>query len=270
MTPVTVVTGASSGIGAELARVFARHGHTVVLVARREDRLKALAAEIAGAGYPHPFVLPLDLTLPGAAAQIEKVLAARSFEPEYVVNNAAFGLVGRASALDQVEQLGMIDLNVRALTDLSLTFIEPLVRRRGGLLNVASVAGFLPGPGSAVYYAAKAYVLSFSEALHGELAPRGVRVTALCPGPVETEFQARAGVPNARPSRVLATSAAEVAEEGYRGLMAGKRLVVPGFGNKVVTFLPRLLPRAIVLALVGGRQRQRLKTNPPASSAKAT
>ena len=256
-TPVTIITGASAGIGTALARVFARHGHTLVLVARREERLKALAAELAAGGAPTPLIVPIDITQPGAAAQIEKMLAARAFEPQYVVNNAGFGLIGRAASLDQAEQLAMIDLNARALTDFSLAFIESLTRHRGGLLNVASVAGFLPGPNSAVYYAGKAFVLSFTEALHRELAPQGVRVTALCPGPVQTEFQARAGVGGTKPTPILTISAERVAEEGYAGLMAGKRLVIPGFANKVAAFLPRIVPRSAALSLVGARQKRR-------------
>jgi hypothetical protein len=259
MKPITVVTGASAGIGAALARVFARHGHELALVARREDRLKALAVEIAASGRPEPLVLPLDLALPDAAGRIGKGLAAREFEPEYIVNNAGFGLLGRAVDRDRTEQLGMIDLNVRAVTDLSLTFAESLIRRRGGLLNVASIGSFLPGPGSAVYYASKAYVLSFTEALYRELRAQGVRVTALCPGPVATEFQARAGVPGSKPPRLFAVSAERVAEQGYRGLMQGRRLVVPGFANKVLIFLPRVLPRSAVLAFVARRQRRRLE-----------
>ena len=259
MNPVTIITGASAGIGTELVRVFARNGHALVLVARREERLKALAAEIAATGRPEPLVLPIDLGLPDAATRIEKALAARELEPEYVVNNAGFGLIGRAARLDRAEQLAIIDLNVRALTDLSLAFVESLVRRRGGLLNVSSVAGFLPGPGSAVYYASKAYALSLSEALHQELRNQGVRVTVLCPGPVTTEFQARAGLGESKPPWPLAVTAARVAEEGYRGLMQGRRLVVPGFANKLVTFLPRLLPRSLMLALIGRRQRNRLE-----------
>ena len=147
-----------------------------------------------------------------------EALLRRGLEPEIVVNNAGFGLLGDAAALDRAEQLAMIDLNVRALTDLSLAFVDTLARRRGGILNVASVAGFLPGPGMAVYYASKAYVLSFSEALHHELAPRGVRVTALCPGPVPTEFQARAGIELRAP--LLTCSPEQVARAGYRGLAA--------------------------------------------------
>ncbi|MEW6453393.1 MAG: SDR family oxidoreductase [Pseudomonadota bacterium] len=256
-TPVAIITGASAGIGTALARVFAKNGHALVLVARRENRLKALAAEIAASGAPMPLVAPIDIAQPDAVPHIEKMLAARDFEPQYVVNNAGFGLVGRAASLDQAEQLAMIDLNVRALTDFSLAFVDSLTRHRGGLLNVGSVGGFLPGPNSTVYYASKAYVLSFGEALYRELKPQGVRVTTLCPGPVETEFQTRAGVPNSGRTPVLTLPAERVAEEGYRGLMAGKRLVIPGMPNKIAAFLPRVAPRGVVLALMAARQRRR-------------
>jgi len=258
MKPVAVITGASAGIGAELARVFAKNGHVVALVARRERRLAQLAAEIAAGGAPKPLVLPIDLTQPHAAAWIGNALAVHEMQPEYVVNNAGFGLVGAAAELDHAEQLAMVDLNIRALTDLSLTFVESLRRRRGGILNVASVASFFPGPRSAVYYASKAYVLSLSEALHVELAPMGIRVTCLCPGPVATEFQARAGISNREVSWPLAVSAARVATVGYRGLMAGRRLVVPGWRNKLVASLvPRFVPHRILLQKLDLRQSKR-------------
>src|SRR6476469_7176337 len=192
LRPVAVITGASAGIGAELARVFARDRHELVLVARREDRLRALADEIAATGAPRPIVVAADLLKPGIARVIGDALTAQGVEPQFVVNNAGLGLVGAASTLDRDEQLQMIDLNVRALTELSLAFVDSLARHRGGVLNVGSMAGFLPGPGMAVYYASKAYVLSFTEALHSELGPRGIRVAVLCPGPVATEFAERA------------------------------------------------------------------------------
>jgi short-subunit dehydrogenase len=255
--PATLITGASAGIGMELARVFARNGHQLVLAARREDRLNALADEIAAKGKPRPLVLPINVALPDAPDRIAQALAAHGLEPEYVVNNAGFGLLGRAAALDRVEQLAMIDVNVRALTALSLAFIDSLKRRRGGLLNVASLAGFLPGPGMAVYYGTKAYVLSFSEALHQELAPEGVRVTVLCPGPVATEFQARAGVDPESVTWPLDVPAARVAEEAYVALIAGRRLVVPGLANKAVSLMSRFVPRSLLLAYVDSRQRRR-------------
>jgi short-subunit dehydrogenase len=255
MNPVTLITGASSGIGAELARVFAAHGHELVLTARRERELAALADDIARTDGKRPTVLAADLAERDAVPRIAAELHARGLEPENVVNNAGFGLAGPSAALDRDEQLTMIDLNVRALTELSLAFSDSLVRHRGGLLNVASIVAFLPGPGMAVYYASKAYVLSFSEALHRELSPRGVRVTVLCPGPVTTGFQARAGL---RPGGVgdhpiLALPARRVAEIGYAGFIRGKRVVVPGFGNKLAIFFTRLMPHALLLPIVARR-----------------
>ncbi len=253
MKPVTLITGASAGIGAELARVFAAHGHALVLVARRQDRLEALAEEIAAAGQPRPVVLAADLEQRDAVARIREQLTAGGLEPDIVVNNAGFGLSGAAAELSRDEQLAMIDLNVRALTDFSLAFIDSVARHRGGILNVASIAGFLPGPGMAVYYATKAYVLSFSEALHRELAGRGVRVTALCPGPVVTEFQTRSGMRIEGIPGFILLPARRVAWIGYRGLMRGKRVVVAGIGNKVIVWLFRLLPNALLMAAVDQR-----------------
>jgi uncharacterized protein len=257
--PITLVTGASAGIGAELARVFAGHGHELVLVARREGKLTALADEIAAAGGQRPTVLSMDLARRDAIPALATELAARGLEPEIIVNNAGFGLVGRAARLNRDEQLAMIDLNIRALTELSLTFVDSLARHRGGILNVASVAAFSPGPGMAVYYASKAYVLSLSEALHQEYGRRGIRVTALCPGLVPTEFQQRAGLHDERSQMLLSLSAERVARIGYDGLMRGKRVVVAGFGNRVAVFLIRRIPHALLLPLmyVGTRWAER-------------
>ena len=255
---VTLITGASAGIGTELARVFASHGHRVALVARRADRLTALAGEITAAGGTAPIVIPCDLVQPDACERIAEALTAAGVEVEYVVNNAGFGLYGRAVQRDRTDQLDMITVNIRALTDLSLRFSDQLIRHRGGLLNLGSIAGFLPGPGMAVYYATKAYVVSFTEAMRAELAPHGVRVTVVCPGPVPSEFQARAGFRPGFDSLVLNVLPANVAQQAYRGLMANKRAVMPGFGIKMVPFLLRLFPRSFVLGAVGRLQlRQR-------------
>jgi uncharacterized protein len=247
---VTLITGASAGIGAELARVFAAHGHRVALVARRVDRLATLAAEIKSAGAAAPLVIPCDLEQPDAAEKIAATLVAEGMEVEYLINNAGFGVFGQAIRRDRAEQLGIIAVNIRALTDLTLRFADDLIKNGGGILNVGSIAGFLPGPGMAVYYASKAYVLSFSEAMRAELAPRGVRVTVLCPGPVPSEFQQRAGFSPGLDSAVLNVSAADVAKCGYRGLMANKRAVLPGLGIKIVPLLLRMFPRAFILAAV--------------------
>ena len=252
---VTLITGASSGIGAELARVFAANGHRLALTARRADRLEAIARELASTcGKPPPLTIPCDLQTPGACDKIEGALAAAGVEVEYLVNNAGYGLFGRAVELDRTEQLGIIDVNIRALSDLTLRFAPSLIKNRGGVLNVSSVAGFLPGPGMAMYYASKAFVLSFTEALRQELKPHGVRVTVLCPGPVLTEFQVRAGFAPGFDSAILNVSAADVAKQAYRGLMANRRAVLPGFGIKMVPALLRLFPRSFILAAVGGFQ----------------
>ena len=257
LRPVTVITGASAGIGAALARVFARNGHELALVARREDRLRQLADEIAATGKVRPIVIVADLTQGDAARQIGDALSAQGAEPQFMVNNAGFGLVGAASSRDRDEQLAMIDLNVRALTSLSLAFVDSLARHRGGLLNVGSMAGFMPGPGMAVYYAGKAYVLSFTEALHSELKSRGVRVSVLCPGPVPTEFAARAGVKSSLAPAILTHSAESVAQQGYDGLMRGQCTVVPGLLNRLIVALIRLFPRGLLLRLMDSRQRRR-------------
>src|SRR6266446_4405314 len=257
--PVTVVTGASVGIGEALARVFAKNGHEVALVARREKEMILLSTELAVSCKYKPHVITADLQRSDAPARIAHELLGRGLEPAIVVNNAGFGLHGAASDLDRAEQLAMLDLNVRALTDLSLRWIDGIVKHKGGILNVASVAGFLPGPGMAVYYASKAYVVSFTEALARELEPKGVRVTALCPGPVPSEFQARAGFKPGFDSAILNVSASDVAKAAYRGLMANKRAVLPGLGIKLVPLLLRLFPRGFVLWAVGkfqlGRRR---------------
>jgi uncharacterized protein len=243
-----LITGASAGIGAALAREFASHGHTLVLTARREANMQALADEIAHAGQPCPSVIVADLADALAPARISAALQQHDLQPQFVVNNAGFGLLGEAAQLDRAQQLAMIDLNARALTDLSLRWLDSIKRRRGGVLNVASIAGFLPGPGMAVYHATKAYVLSFSEALHQELKAEGVRVCALCPGPVPTEFKAVAGIPAGYFPDYLNVSAEEVARQAYAGFMSGHRIVVPGAANRISTLLPRLLPRSLILA----------------------
>jgi uncharacterized protein len=254
---VTLITGASAGIGNELARVFAANNHKVALVARRADRLRVLAEQIVASGGAVPIIIPCDLEARDAGDRIAAALVAEGVEVEFVVNNAGFGLFGKATEMDRAEQLGMIQVNIHCLTDLSLRFSDSLIRHRGGILNVGSVAGFLPGPGMAVYYASKAYVLSFTEALHQELGHRGVRVTVLCPGPVPSEFQVRAGFEPGLDSAILKVSAAAVALAGYRGLMAGKRIVLPGFGIKLVPFLLRFFPRGFILGAVGRLQLRR-------------
>jgi short-subunit dehydrogenase len=247
---VTLITGASAGIGSELARISARAGNRVALVARRTERLQALADEIVAAGGQTPVVIACDLRSSDACEIIRAALVAEQVEVEYLINNAGFGLFGEVTALDHGEQLAMVDVNVRALTELCFCFADQVVSAKGGILNVSSLAAFLPGPHMAVYYATKAYVLSFSEALHAELGPKGVRVTALCPGTVPTEFQGLAGIKPGVDSVVLGVSAADVAQAGFDGMISGKRMVLPGLGMKIIPFLLRFVPRGVVLSLV--------------------
>jgi short-subunit dehydrogenase len=253
MQPVCLITGASAGIGTALAREFAKAGHALVLTARREAQLAALADEITAKGLTRPLVITADLATPTGPARLAEALAERGLEPAIVVNNAGFGLLGEAAELDRAHQLAMIDLNVRALTDLTLRWLDSIRRHRGGILNVASVAGFLPGHGMAVYHATKAYVISFTEALHAEFKAEGLRVCALCPGPVETDFFSRAGMPQNYFPDYMTRSAERVAREGYEGFMAGHRVVVPGKPNRIMSLLPRLLPRALMLAMTQRR-----------------
>jgi short-subunit dehydrogenase len=254
--PVALITGASSGIGAALAHVFAQNGHEVVLAARRMAQLSEIAARIGAAGHRAPHVVPVDLSRAESTDFLAQELAARNLEPAWLVNNAGYGLLGPAAKLDRRNQLAMIDLNCRTLTDLSLRFINSLARHRGGILNVASISGFIPGPGMSVYNASKAYVISFSVGLRRELKPKGIRVTALCPGPVPTEFQARAGIHDVHYPRGFDRSAEEVARQAYLGLMRGKPVVVPGMHNKLVPWLPRVLPRSFIADMVYGRLRR--------------
>jgi len=247
--PIALITGASAGIGAAFARLLAERGHECALAARRAEQLTTLADAIAAAGHKRPHVIALDLAQHDGPSRLAGELTARGLEPAIVVNNAGFGLRGPAADLDRAEQLAMIDLNVRALTALSLMFVDSLKRHGGGLINVASLSGFFPGPGMAVYFAGKAFVRSFSEAIAHELARQGVRVTCICPGPVPTEFQARAGL-HEKPPPFLGRSAEQIAREGYDAFMRGERVLVPGFPNKIAGALPRFMPRALVLQAV--------------------
>lgn len=250
--PITLITGASSGIGEALAEVFAARGHALVLAARRVPALEALAGRIAALGQARPDVLGIDLGLPDAGARIAATLNERGLAVQNVVNNAGFGLLGPAADGDRATQLSMIDVNVRALTDLSLRFVDSIATHQGGVLNVASIAGFTPGPNMAVYHATKAYAVSFSEALHHELRPRGVKVSVLCPGPVKTAFLDRAGIPQGHFPKFMMRSAERVARDGYDGLMRNQRVIVPGAPNVAMTILPKILPRAVMFRIVAG------------------
>jgi uncharacterized protein len=256
---VTLITGASGGIGAGLARVFARNGHDLVLVARSRDKLEALADEIAAPGRPRPLVLTSDLAERGAVSELAAALDAARASPDILVNNAGFGLAGPVAGLDPPEQLAIVELNVRTLVEMTLQFLPSIRSARGKILNVASVAAYFPGgPGMAAYYASKSFVLSFSLALSQELHSQGITVSALCPGYTKTGFQARAGIgPNMDLPRFPSSTAMEVAEAGYAGLIAGRREIVPGSLNKLCIGLLPFVPKSITLAVISRVQQHR-------------
>lgn len=245
--PVTLITGASAGLGAEFARQCASRGEALALVARRRDRLDALAGQLDGEVH----VFAADLALADAAASLVDQVEAEGLVVDTLINNAGFGLGGKFVRLPLERQREMIDLNVRTLTELCRLVLPGMVERgRGGILNVASTAAFQPGPNMAVYYASKAYVLSFSEALHHELKGTRVKVTALCPGPTATEFFDVAGVSGSILARFAAPGEG-VVRAGLRGLDRNKAIVVPGLTNKLSAGSSRFLPRAAMRRIVG-------------------
>lgn len=265
-SPVTVITGATSGIGLELARLAAREG-AVLLVARSASMLETVRAELldlpdgAASGSPAVHILPLDLAAPGSVPKLMAHLAGLGLHCERLVNNAGFGLVGPAAALEAKAQEEMVALNVASLTSLTLAVLPGMIaRRRGGLLNVSSVASFLPGAQMAVYYATKAFVTKLSEALWQEARGAGVAVTALCPGPVHTGFIARATGREAGfqlRTTPFHVPAAEVARQGWEGLRAGRRLVIPGLANRIVVAAARFVPPRLLIALMSRYQSSR-------------
>src|SRR5262245_61622782 len=250
--PTVLITGASSGIGEAFAHVVAGDGHPLVLVARTEAELHRVRGVVI-ARYAVPVtVIVLDLTGPGSGEILVNELAARRLAPEILINNAGYGLIGKAVEISREEQLQMIDLNVRTLTDLTLRFLPGMIARgSGGIVNLASTAGFMPGPNMAVYFATKAFVLSFTDALYEETRGTGVTLTTLSPGPVDTGFQRRAGMKQARAlSRVVPKGAMAVAQAGWAGFKEGERLVVPGTMNKLAAYAMRGAPRRMILPVI--------------------
>jgi uncharacterized protein len=246
MKPTVLITGASGGIGEQLARLFAAHGYDLVLVARGADKLQALSAELARAHGVEARVMAADLADPAAPERLFEALDGVAIEA--LVNNAGFGARGAYAELDYEVEARMIQVNVTALAHLTRLFLPGMLARRNGkILNVASTAAYVPGPLMAVYYASKAFVLSFSEAIAEEVQGSGVTVTALVPGPTETNFAATAGnqdTPLFRTGAVM--SAAAVAQVGFDGLMAGKRVAIAGVSNKLTVFSTRLAPRSML------------------------
>ena len=242
MPQVALITGASAGLGKEFARQLAAKGQRLVLVARRKERLDELAAELGDAR-----AVELDLSRPGAAGELMADIIQHGETVDLLINNAGFGLSGRFAELAAERQREMIDLNCGALMELARAVLPEMVERRSGrILNVASTAAFQPGPGMAVYFATKAFVLSFSEALHDEAKGHGVKVSCLCPGPTRTEFRTVSGFdPKGRLAK-LSADATSVVRAGLSGLERNKAVVVPGLSNKLISQVNRIFPRALM------------------------
>jgi short-subunit dehydrogenase len=257
--PTALITGASGGIGLELARLCARGGHDLILVARNGPKLEELAKYLTGMYGVRTEIVVADLTDPNAPGAIMDEVAARGLGVDVLVNNAGFGDWGLFGRADLARQLSMIQVNVTALTQLTRLALPRMVtQRKGRILNVASSAGFVPGPLMAVYYATKAYVVSFSEAIGNELRGTGITVTALCPGPTRTGFAAGAGMSDSNLFNQPGVMAVEpVALAGYRGMMRGKAIVVPGLMNKLLIFSIRISPRWLVVRITRWFQERR-------------
>jgi len=246
ITETALITGASSGIGLHLSKEFARHGHPLVLVAPVATELQEIASELKTAGAPLVRTIAKDLEKPHSPQEIFDELASDSIYIDILVINAGSAHRGKFWEIDIDDDVSVLRLNIEAVLRLTKLFLPAMIEnRRGRILNVASVAGFEPGPQMAVYHASKAFVLSFSEALATELADTGVTATALCPGPTDTDFLEKSGTLGARlfqKTNVMAPQ--HVAKAGYQALMAGERVAVPGVANKIIAFSRRLLPEA--------------------------
>lgn len=255
---LVLVTGASAGLGEGFARRFAAARRHVALVARRGDRLEKLARELEREHGIDALPLVHDLQQPGAAAALLADLERRGYVVDTLINNAGFGARGDFAKLDRDRQLGMVDLNVRSLVDLTHRVLPGMIeRRRGGILNVASTAAFQPGPYMAVYYATKAFVLSWSESLHEELKPAGIHVSALCPGPTRTEFGAVAGNADTPLFRLFGANADAVVRDGIAGLERNVAVNISGAMNTVMAQSTRLSPRFLTRQIAGKLQKSR-------------
>lgn len=254
-TTTTLITGASGGIGAALARQAAGRGHNLVLVARDKKRLTSFASEISVAYGVTTTAIVADLAVAGSVATLVAALKKKRLKIDILVNNAGFGLGGAFAEQDQLRQRDMIGVNITAVTELTRALLPDMIKRQQGrVLNVASTAAFLPGPYMAEYYATKAYVLSLSRALSEELRDSGVTVTALCPGPTATDFATTADVGGSKLFR-RPMSATDVAAQGFAALLAGKPVIVTGVNNKLTAWIPRLLPSGLLARIVAGAQK---------------
>ena len=260
-----LITGASGGLGEAFVNLLAGEGYELMIAARNSDQLHRVAGLAVTRFTAKVSPVVIDLSRHDAGEIIAREMAARQFSPDVVINNAGFGKLGNATSIARSDQLNMVDLNVRCVTDLTLRFLPDMLKRgRGGVLNVASMAGFMPGPYMAVYYASKNYIVSFSQALSAELKGTGVTVSTLCPGVVSTGFQARAGMTGSWLTKLVRPTPIEgVVEAGWEGFKRGERIIVPGTVNRVLAPLARIAPHSIVLPAIAYLQRPRpsKKTN---------
>jgi len=259
MKHTALITGASSGIGLDLAHLFARDGHDLILVARSVDKLQALAEELAKKHNIAAHVIASDLAQRDAPQALFDAVRAKGLQVDVLVNNAGFGFAGKFIDTPLATELDMVEVNINAVLQLTKLFLKPMAERRSGrILNVASTAGFQPGPLMSVYYASKAFVLSFSEALAEEMRGSGVTVTALCPGPTATNFAAAANTTATRLFNLTKPmSSMAVARAGYDGMKRGKRVVIAGVTNKIGVQALRVSPRRVVTKLVRALQENR-------------
>ncbi len=248
---MVLITGASSGIGLELARIFAAAKYRLILTGRNVDALQRLAQECRQASGVDAVVIPADLSQPDGPQKILDEIQKQSLTVDILVNNAGFGTHGKFWEIPAEKELGLLQVNITALVQLTRALLPGMVARRSGkILNVASTAAFQPGPLMANYYASKSYVLSFSQALSNELRGSGVTVTALCPGPTLTDFQNRAGVAMSRLFKMTGMSATDVAQAGYKALMSEKRVCIPGFKNRLLALGSKFFPASVVLRVM--------------------
>jgi hypothetical protein len=246
-----LLTGASAGIGRDLAFVLAENGHDLLITARDETRLRQLADDLQGRFGVRVEVIPKDLAKPESPQEIFDEISAKQIQIDLLINNAGFGAGGRFDQIPLEKMLQMLQVNVTALTHLTRLFLPAMIQRGSGrVMNVASTAAFVSGPLMAEYYASKAYVLSLSEAIAFELKRTGVTITALCPGPTSTEFQKRAGLEHSALFKHAGMDSMTVARIGYRAMMSGKRIAITGMTNKILTNLNRFMPRALIVSVV--------------------
>ncbi|MCB0363773.1 MAG: SDR family oxidoreductase [Bdellovibrionaceae bacterium] len=259
----TLVTGASGGIGLDMAEMFAEKGHNLILVARSEDKLKALAGTLKEKYKIEAEVIPCDLGVPRGAEALYKATQDKGFKVQVLVNNAGFGEMAPFAKMSAGRVKQMVQLNIATLVDLCHLYLQGMeeFEKGAGILNVASTAAFQPGPEMSLYYATKAFVLSFSEGLHEEMKPKGIHVSALCPGPTRTQFMAEAGIEDGAMFKLpIVLDSKPVARAGVNGFLRNKAIVVPGFGNRSLIFSLRLTPRSWVRCMVKSLHKTAVKS----------